>query len=179
MTPIALQRDDGPLALFPDPGVVPVPRLVLLVAALVAVAIAPLTAPAVPAWQPVAVGWGLAVLGTLSRPVPRLGWPVPALLRALEYGAVLVLVGSSPWTYALVATLAFHNYDIVYRVGLRGDAPPRWLRLGTGGWPIRMVVLVATSPLGHAEVGALVLVVVLAPVFVVEAITYWTRNRGR
>lgn len=129
-------------------------------------------------WRLVAVALALAVLASTGRSLARLDWPIPALLRALEYGAVLVLVGSSPWTYALLATVAFHHYDIVYRVSLRGAGPPRWLQLATGGWPVRLAVLVVAAVLGVPETAAAALVVLLVPVYLGESGTLWLTDRG-
>ncbi len=102
----------------------------------------------------------------------RLGWTLPALARIVEYGAVLVLVGASPWTFALLATIAYHHYDVVYRPRTRGHAPPRWLNLG--GWPVRVAAIVADALAVVVVFAAAVMTVTLAAVYVIET---WTDIR--
>jgi hypothetical protein len=114
-------------------------------------------------------------VGRLARPFARLDWPVPALLRALEYGAVVLLVGASAATYGLLAVLAYRHYDIVYRERTRGDAPGAWLVRATGGWESRTVLLALASALGQARPVALALTVWLATVLIIEGVGSWRR----
>jgi hypothetical protein len=183
VNPIAPHRDDGPVSLLAR-GWLPIPEVLLLTLAASA-PLAPLTAvsdrlawpgPA-PAWTWIAAAWTLAVLASLGRVLPRLQWPVPALLRAVEYGGVLALGGASPWTYALLLTLAFHHYDIVYRVRLLGTGPPRWLGVAGGGWPVRLAVLVAAAAVGWTSVAVQVLTVLLAALFTTESVRSWWSAR--
>jgi hypothetical protein len=171
-------RGDGPLA-----GALPRGLLRLPEVALVALAtVAGVVAAAIVAWElPLGQPWAwlggavvLALLGRLGTRHRRLSWPVPSLLRLLEYGAILLLVGSSPWAYALAATVAFHHYDIVYRGRTRGALPPRWLMAVTGGWELRTALLVAAAALGDPVTIAATLTTILAPILLVEAVAGWT-----
>jgi hypothetical protein len=171
-------RGDGPLARALPYGRLPLPEVVL-----VALAVgAGMVAAAVVAWElPLGQPWAwlgsavlLALLGRLGTRHPRLSWPIPSLLRLLEYGAILLLVGGSAWAYALAATVAFHHYDIVYRGRTRGVLPPRWLMAVTGGWELRTALLVAAAALGEPVTIAAILTTILAPVLIVEAVAGWT-----
>jgi len=181
---LAALRDDGPLAGWPAAGRLPLPEPVLLVAAvLVAVPGAAL----LPGWlggagsawaQPwpwVAAGLALAILGRLGRVPDRLGWPAPALLRAVEYGSVLVLAGGSAGSYGLLAALAFHHYDVVYRLQLLHRGPPRWFEVATGGWPGRTLLLVAAAAAGQLDRVVAPAAIVLGGVFVAESVVTWRR----
>lgn len=174
MSELELQCDDGALASSLARDRLPVDGPVLLATAvLVALAGAGL-APAGPAWPWALAGLALALASVVARPRPRLAWTRPALLRALEYGTVLALVGSSPWAYALLAALAFHHYDIVYRARIRGTAPPRCSTLVAGGWELRLGLLVLAAALGVAEPAAAVLAPALAGLRVAESAASWT-----
>lgn len=188
--PLAPHRDDGPLALLGRPragqGVLLAEVVVLSLAVLVAL-VPPVVAAlggemgvAVPGWAWVALGVALAVLARTGRRLARLDWPIPALLRALEYGGVLVLTGGGPASYALLAVLAFRHYDIVYRVRTLGVPPPRWLAMVTGGWPLRLAVLVVSAALEVTGPVVLAVTVVLAALVVPESLACWlAEHRGR
>ncbi|MEX2548792.1 MAG: DUF5941 domain-containing protein, partial [Nitriliruptoraceae bacterium] len=174
---LAPHRDDGPLALLAPRAVLVLPAILLLAASLVLLALAATTATGTldlgPVWWWAAGALVLGIAAAWGRSLPRLDWPIPALLRVLEYGTVLVLAGTSPWSYALLATLAIRHYDIVYRVRLLGTAPPRWLALATGGWPVRCALLVLAAAFGVAEPATATLAVLLAPVVVGETLVHW------
>jgi phosphatidylglycerophosphate synthase len=90
----------------------------------------------------------------------RLGWLAPALARLVEPGGLALLVGLTrpaalPAAYLLLAAIAFHQYDVVYRSRLTGAGPARartWLDLVP--WLVRVVVvagltlLLGAGPLG-------------------------------
>ncbi|MFD5335475.1 DUF5941 domain-containing protein [Streptomyces hawaiiensis] len=122
---------------------------------------------------------GLAV----ARPLKgALDWLVPPFLRAAEYGTVLVLAakadvhGALPAAFGLVAAVAYHHYDTVYRI--RGDAgaPPAWLVRSIGGHEGRtllVTVLAALLTASQFTVALTALAVAVALVVLVESIRFW------
>ncbi|MFD5945364.1 DUF5941 domain-containing protein [Streptomyces collinus] len=122
---------------------------------------------------------GLAV----ARPLKgALDWLVPPFLRAAEYGTVLVLAvkadvhGALPAAFGLVAAVAYHHYDTVYRI--RGDAgaPPAWLVRSIGGHEGRtllVTVLAALLTASQLTVALTALAVAVALVVLVESIRFW------
>jgi len=171
VTALHVHRDDGPVARGIRPSLLPVPEVVLVAAAVALAAVG--AAAGVAGWACTLVGVVVALAGRLGRPSERLDWALPALLRGLEYGAIVLLVGGSPWAYVLAATVAFRHYDIVYRERIRGDHPPRWLATVAGGWEVRTGVLAVAAASGREELVAAVLAVVLAPLIVIEASASW------
>ncbi|MFF4968154.1 DUF5941 domain-containing protein [Streptomyces sp. NPDC001037] len=138
-----------------------------------------------PVWAPVA---GAAVYAAtagqaLRRPLKgALDWLVPPLFRFAEYGTVLVLAahadvnGALPAAFGLVAAVAYHHYDTVYRI--RGDAgaPPAWLVRAVGGQEGRtllVTVLAAVLAASQFKVALTVLAVAVALLVLVESIRFW------
>ncbi|MFD4257865.1 DUF5941 domain-containing protein [Streptomyces sp. NPDC058534] len=119
----------------------------------------------------------------VARPLKgALDWLVPPFFRAAEYGTVLVLAakaevnGALPAAFGLVAAVAYHHYDTVYRI--RGDAgaPPQWLVRTTGGHEGRTLVITVLAVLLTAtqfKVALTVLAVAVALVVLVESIRFW------
>lgn len=119
----------------------------------------------------------------LARPLKgALDWLVPPFMRAAEYGTVLVLAaksgvnGSLPAAFGLVAAVAYHHYDTVYRI--RGDAgaPPAWLVRALGGQEGRTLLVAVLAVLLTAsqfKVALTVLAVAVALVVLVESIRFW------
>lgn len=99
----------------------------------------------------------------------RLGWLVPAAVRAVEYGsiawiAVVHETAAAP-LFVLLAALAFLHYDVVYRVRQTGEGPARWavtLGLGAAGRLGVLVVTAAAVPSGLPTVALVLAAVVLA-----------------
>ncbi|MFD9885722.1 DUF5941 domain-containing protein [Streptomyces alboflavus] len=131
-----------------------------------------------------AVTSGLAVTQPLKG---RLDWLVPPFFRAAEYGTVLVLAakadvnGSLPAAFGLVAAVAYHHYDTVYRI--RGvGAPPRWLVRAIGGHEGRtfaVTVLAALLTNTDFTVALTALAVAVALVVLVESIRFWVTAHKR
>ncbi|MEV6738168.1 DUF5941 domain-containing protein [Streptomyces sp. NPDC051104] len=136
-------------------------------------------------WWPV-LGAVLYVLQSplaLARPLKGpLDWLVPPLFRAAEYGTVLILAAKSgvngvlPAAFGLVAAVAYHHYDTVYRI--RGDAgaPPHWLVRAIGGHEGRtllLTVLAATLTAAQFKVALTALAGYVALVVLVESIRFW------
>ncbi|WP_030191092.1 DUF5941 domain-containing protein [Streptomyces violaceorubidus] len=119
----------------------------------------------------------------VARPLKgALDWLVPPFFRAAEYLTVLVLAakadvnGALPAAFGLVAAVAYHHYDTVYRI--RGDAgaPPRWLVRTIGGHEGRTLVICVLAVLLTAtqfKVALTVLAVAVALVVLVESIRFW------
>ncbi|MFJ2957771.1 DUF5941 domain-containing protein [Streptomyces sp. NPDC087270] len=129
---------------------------------------------------------GIAV----ARPLKgALDWLVPPFFRAGEYGAVLALAavsqvnGALPAAFGLVAAVAYHHYDTVYRIRGGTGAPPRALVRAAGGHEGRallVAVLSAALVTGAHRTGFTVALTVLAAVLallvVTESIRFWVSS---
>ncbi|MEU3829328.1 CDP-alcohol phosphatidyltransferase family protein [Streptomyces sp. SID486] len=119
----------------------------------------------------------------VARPLKgALDWLVPPFFRAAEYTTVLALAGKAgvngalPAAFGLVAAVAYHHYDTVYRI--RGDAgaPPAWLVRAVGGHEGRtllVTVLAAVLTASQFTVALTVLAVAVALLVLVESIRFW------
>ncbi|MEU0251912.1 DUF5941 domain-containing protein [Streptomyces sp. NPDC006184] len=119
----------------------------------------------------------------VARPLKgALDWLVPPFFRAAEYGTVLALAGRAgvngalPAAFGLVAAVAYHHYDTVYRI--RGDAgaPPAWLVRAVGGQEGRtllVTVLAAVLTAAQFKAALTVLAVAVALLVLVESIRFW------
>lgn len=122
-------------------------------------------------------GWALC------RPLKgALDWLIPPLFRAAEYGTVLVLAGKAgvngalPAAFGLVAAVAYHHYDTVYRIRGNAGAPPAWLVRAIGGQEGRtllVTVLAAVLTASQFTTALTVLAVAVALVVLVESIRFW------
>jgi uncharacterized membrane protein (UPF0136 family) len=128
----------------------------------------------------------VVIVSAGPRPEPRTGWMTPPLLRTAEYGlyvALAALAGTGhAAVYALLAAVAFHHYDIVYRLGLRGVAPPAWVRRLGLGWEGRMLVVAGAAAADLLPVAAWTLAAWCAVLFVPESVAGWVsvaRNPGQ
>ncbi|TXS54582.1 CDP-alcohol phosphatidyltransferase family protein [Streptomyces sp. uw30] len=129
-----------------------------------------------------AVTSGLAV----ARPLKgALDWLVPPFFRAAEYGTVLLLAakaevnGALPAAFGLVAAVAYHHYDTVYRIRGNAGAPPAWLVRAIGGHEGRtllVTVLAAVLSASQFSVALTVLAVAVALVVLVESIRFWVSS---
>ncbi|MGW4724783.1 DUF5941 domain-containing protein [Streptomyces sp. NPDC004291] len=124
---------------------------------------------------------GLAVAHPLKG---ALDWLVPPLFRAAEYTTVLVLAarsdapGALPAAFGLVAAVAYHHYDTVYRIRGGTGAPPAWLVRVTGGHEGRtlLVTVLAALLAGRGDdftLALTALAVAVALVVLVESIRFW------
>ena len=122
---------------------------------------------------------GLAV----ARPLKgALDWLVPPFLRAAEYGTVLVLAaqadvnGVLPAAFGLVAAVAYHHYDTVYRIRGNAGAPPAWLVRVIGGHEGRTLLVTVVAALLTASqftIALTALAVAVALVVLAESIRFW------
>ncbi|MFI8347036.1 DUF5941 domain-containing protein [Streptomyces sp. NPDC085596] len=136
-------------------------------------------------WLPVvgAVVYVLTSALAVARPLKgSLDWLVPPFFRAAEYGTVLALAaradvqGALPAAFGLVAAVAYHHYDTVYRI--RGDAgaPPAWLVRAIGGQEGRTLLVTVLAALlnpSQFTVALTVIAVCVALLVLVESIRFW------
>ncbi|MFJ3766559.1 DUF5941 domain-containing protein [Streptomyces sp. NPDC090082] len=124
----------------------------------------------------------------VARPLKgALDWLVPPLFRAAEYTTVLVLAARSdsphalPAAFGLVAAVAYHHYDTVYRIRGGTGAPPAWLVRVTGGHEGRTLLVTVLAALladrGDGFTLALTaLAAAVALVVLVESIRFWVSS---
>ncbi|MFG2937732.1 DUF5941 domain-containing protein [Streptomyces sp. NPDC048282] len=136
-------------------------------------------------WAPVAGAFVYAVASGRALAAPLKGaldWLVPPLFRAAEYGTVLVLAsksgvnGALPAAFGLVAAVAYHHYDTVYRIRGNAGAPPAWLVRAIGGQDGRtllVTVVAAALTATQFKVALTVLAVLAAGLVLVESIRFW------
>ncbi|WP_336051713.1 DUF5941 domain-containing protein [Streptomyces sp. CA2R101] len=136
----------------------------------------------------VAVCSALLAGAAVARPLKgALDWLVPPFFRAGEYVTILVLAaradvpGALPAAFGLVAAVAYHHYDTVYRIRGGTGAPPRWLVRATGGHEGRILVITvlaaALSPEGFT-IALTALAVVLALLVLIESIRFWVSSQA-
>lgn len=142
-------------------------------------------------WWPVlaAALYALTSGAAVARPLTgALDWLVPPLFRAAEYGTVLLLAaaaevnGALPAAFGLVAAVAYHHYDTVYRI--RGDAgaPPHWLVRAIGGHEGRTLLVTVLAALLAAtdfKVALTALAVAVALLVLFESIRFWVTAHRR
>ncbi|MFD7106699.1 DUF5941 domain-containing protein [Streptomyces celluloflavus] len=139
-------------------------------------------------WPTVGVAACSALLAgaAVARPLKGvLDWLVPPLFRIGEYTTILVLAarsdapGALPAAFGLVAAVAYHHYDTVYRIRGGSGAPPRWLVRAAGGHEGRILVVTVLaallSPSGFT-IALTALAVVLALLVLIESIRFWVSS---
>ncbi|MEU7033321.1 DUF5941 domain-containing protein [Streptomyces sp. NPDC046237] len=116
-----------------------------------------------------------------------LDWLLPPLFRAAEYGTILILAarsdvnGALPAAYGLVAAVAYHHYDTVYRIRGGTGAPPAWLVRTVGGHEGRTLLVTVLATLLASSgtdftLALTALAVVVALVVLVESIRFWVSS---
>ncbi|MET9381253.1 DUF5941 domain-containing protein [Streptomyces sp. NPDC002928] len=133
-----------------------------------------------------AVVYVLLSADAVARPLKgALDWLVPPFFRAAEYGTVLILAaqadvnGALPAAFGLVAAVAYHHYDTVYRIRGNAGAPSAWLVRAIGGQEGRTLLVAVLATLLTAtqfKVALTVLAVVVALVVLVESIRFWVSS---
>ncbi|MFB7352814.1 DUF5941 domain-containing protein [Streptomyces gardneri] len=135
-----------------------------------------------------ALGYAVLAGAAVARPLKgALDWLVPPLFRAAEYTTVLVLAARSdsahalPAAFGLVAAVAYHHYDTVYRIRGGTGAPPAWLVRVTGGHEGRTLLVVALAALladrgDDFTLALTALAVAVALVVLVESIRFWVSS---
>jgi hypothetical protein len=101
--------------------------------------------------------------------------------------------GALPAAFGLVAAVAYHHYDTVYRIRGGTGAPPHWLVRATGGHEGRALAVALASALwaagegrgpeqGSGPTGLTIalttLAVVVAAVVLVESIRFWVSSKA-
>ncbi|MFF2363172.1 DUF5941 domain-containing protein [Streptomyces sp. NPDC058122] len=182
--------DSGALAEYLTRHAGRLPRIAPAVVALVAGAVVVTCAALAPygSWLPVlgAVVYVLLSPAALLRPLKgALDWLVPPFFRAAEYLTVLALAvnadvnGALPAAFGLVAAVAYHHYDTVYRIRGNAGAPPHWLVRAIGGHEGRtllVTVLAALLTAAQFEVALTALAVAVALLVLVESIRFWVSS---
>ncbi|MBI0294038.1 CDP-alcohol phosphatidyltransferase family protein [Streptomyces sp. PRKS01-29] len=141
-------------------------------------------------WVPVGCAVLYAVLAGVAVAAPLKGpldWLVPPLFRAAEYGTILVLAacsevnGALPAAFGLVAAVAYHHYDTVYRIRGGTGAPPHRLVRAIGGHEGRTVVVTAAAALLHHQnqgftIALTALAAAIALAVLIESIRFWVSS---
>lgn len=174
-------RDDGPLALAIGRLLRGPEAAVALLGAVVLGLILGLAGDGTPGGVlvgGVAVAVVIVAAGACRPHTSAFAWLVPPVMRALEYAALIRLTALSdpdamPVCFALLGVLAFHHYDIVYRLRQQGSAPPSWTRTAGGGWDGRLLVASVLAALDVLGPGMLVGAVALACLWVGESVASW------
>ncbi|MEU6658022.1 DUF5941 domain-containing protein [Streptomyces sp. NPDC046821] len=142
-------------------------------------------------WWPVlgAAVYALTSAAAVARPLTGpLDWLVPPFFRAAEYGTILLVAakadvhGALPAAFGLVAAVAYHHYDTVYRIRGGTGAPPHWLVRAIGGHEGRTLVVTVIAALLTATdftVALTVCAVLVALVVLVESIRFWVVSARR
>jgi hypothetical protein len=111
-----------------------------------------------------------------------LDWLVPPVIRAIEYGYLAVLGFAhgvpEPLIYVLIAVLAYHHYDTVYRTRQR-LWPPDWVFRAGLGWDGRMLLIAAAGLIGALPFAYAALAVYLGVLFGGESVSTWTQTGRR
>ncbi|MEV6587302.1 DUF5941 domain-containing protein [Streptomyces acidicola] len=141
-------------------------------------------------WLPVGAAALYAITSAAAVSLPlkgRLDWLVPPVFRAAEYCTVLVLAakanvnGALPAAFGLVAAVAYHHYDTVYRIRGNAGAPPQWLVRAIGGHEGRtLLVIVLAALLAPTEfkVALTAVAVAVALVVLAESIRFWVSSQA-
>ncbi|MFE9462388.1 DUF5941 domain-containing protein [Streptomyces virginiae] len=127
---------------------------------------------------------GLAVAAPLGG---ALDWLIPPLFRAAEYVTVLALAakagvpGALPAAFGLIAAVAYHHYDTVYRIRGGTGAPPHWLVRTIGGHEGRVLLATVLAAVlvdraSDFPVALTVVAVFVALVVLVESIRFWVSS---
>ncbi|MBZ9599095.1 CDP-alcohol phosphatidyltransferase family protein [Streptomyces erythrochromogenes] len=127
---------------------------------------------------------GLAVAAPLGG---ALDWLIPPLFRAGEYVTVLALAakadvpGALPAAFGLIAAVAYHHYDTVYRIRGGTGAPPHWLVRTIGGHEGRVLLTTVLAAVlvdraSDFPVALTALAVFVALVVLVESIRFWVSS---
>jgi phosphatidylglycerophosphate synthase len=113
----------------------------------------------------------------------KLGWMTPPTIQLVAYVVALGLIVNDALlgaaTFALLAAVIYHHYDVVYRIRANAAQPPHWLSVALGGNLGRSVLIVVLGTAiggGHALSAVIwLLAAYLAVLAVGESVRFWTR----
>ncbi|HXR68281.1 MAG TPA: DUF5941 domain-containing protein [Dermatophilaceae bacterium] len=127
---------------------------------------------------------GLAA-GAGARPpmAHLLDWQLPALLWLVESVVVATVAGvhltaaGQGFAFAFLAAVAYHRYDVVYRLRDTGEPPPGWLSLAGLGVDGRLLVVLAVAAWAPGSLATVLVLgaVWLAALYLAESATAWRR----
>ena len=104
----------------------------------------------------------------------RIDWLVPPILRVIEYTFIAAcgFAHDVPpvLIFLLLGAMAFHHYDLVYRLRQR-VYPPAWLATFGLGWDGRMIIIALFAVAGFVTGGFVLLAVYLWALFGWESLT--------
>ena len=113
----------------------------------------------------------------------KLGWITPPTIQFVAYVIALglivddALLGAA--TFALLATVIYHHYDVVYRIRANAGLPPHWLSVALGGnlgRSVLIVVLGIAISSGYALSAVIWLLAgYLAALALGESLHFWTQ----
>ncbi|WP_457252527.1 DUF5941 domain-containing protein [Pedococcus sp. P5_B7] len=175
------QADLGPVARLAG-RVLPAPLAVALLGVLVLLGAALVAWRTDQPWVAVAlVAVGVLLVGAGSHPPlqSRLAWQLPTFLWASESVLVIALLVAAPdvhrWTgFAYLAAVAWHRYDVVYRLRDTGSPASAWVTLVTLGVDGRMLLLVLVWAAGGPVQAVLAWgALALIAVYAVESALGW------
>jgi hypothetical protein len=131
----------------------------------------------------------MLVLGAAARPPVSdpLGWQLPSVLwlaEALVVGSVTVAVlpeGTRGAAFLWLAVVAYHRYDVVYRLRETGEGGAGWVALVTLGVDGRVIGLLLVAFLVPERLSLVLWIgsAVLAVVYAVDSVLGWRRAAAR
>ncbi|MDD1061746.1 CDP-alcohol phosphatidyltransferase family protein [Streptomyces cocklensis] len=140
-------------------------------------------------WYPVAAAALYVLTSAFAVALPLKGaldWLVPPMFRAGEYGTVLALAavsgvnGALPAAFGLVAAVAYHHYDTVYRIRGGAGAPPRAVVRSAGGHEGRTLIVALAAAVAADRTGftatLTVLAIAIALLVLTESIRFWVSS---
>lgn len=126
----------------------------------------------------------LAVKLTAREPfTAKLGWLAPPLIQLIAYGVIIGLIVDDSLlgaaSFALLAVVVYHHYDVVFRLRADAEQPPHWVAVALGGnlgRSVLVVILGTAVSAGRSLSAAIwVLAAYLALVALVDSVRFWIR----
>lgn len=125
----------------------------------------------------------LAIKAAAREPlVAKLGWLTPPTIQFVAYVVVLGLIVDDAYfgaaSFALLAAVIWHHYDVVYRIRADAAQPPHWFSVALGGNLGRSVLIVvlgrAIASNGTLSAAVWLLAAYLGALAVVASVRFWT-----